>query len=112
MSDAHALKHWKTYDAVCTVTDFFTTESISLLQSRFLYYRVDFCTTESILVLQSRSWHYRVDFGITESNLVLQSRSWYYKIDFATTESILVKLDQNHQFVSEIDQNRQLSGRT
>ena len=52
MSDAHALKHWKTYDAVCIVTDFFTTESISLLQSRFLHYKVDFFTTEGVMTIE------------------------------------------------------------
>ena len=34
--------------------DLFTTESVSLLQSRFLYYRVDLFTTEPISLLQSR----------------------------------------------------------
>ena len=65
-------------------------ESISLLQDRFLYYRLNFFTTESISLLtesislaQSRFLYYRVDFFTTEPMVDL-----CYRVDCSTTESI------------------------
>ena len=94
MSDVHALKHWKTYDAVR-----FVLSSIFLPQSRFLcyrvdffYYRVDFFTTESFSLLQSRFpllrlqqsrlLYWRVIFFTTESVSLVQSRFLYYRMPF------------------------------
>ena len=42
-------------------------ESISLLQSRFLDYRIDFFITDPMNLLQNRFLYYRVDFFIKES---------------------------------------------
>ena len=100
----------------CRRIDFFTTESISLLQSRFLllqsrflYYRIVFFTTESVSLLQSRFLHYSVDFlsysvdSFTRESIsfttesislpqsrfpLLQSRFLYCRADFFITECL------------------------
>ena len=75
---------------ICFIIDLLTTEPISSLQNRFLYYRVDFFTTESIALLQSRLPYYRINFSTTESISLLQNRLLYSRIDFFTTEATSV----------------------
>ena len=94
-------RHTSAFSALHNAGTVFTTQSISLLQSRFLYYRLDFITTESTSLLtdaisfaQSRFLYYRVDFVFTEPISLLQSRSLlssrflYYRAPFVTTDSI------------------------
>ena len=70
--------------------DFCTTQSISVLHNRYLYYTIDFCTTQSISVLHNRFLYYTIDICTTQSISVLHNRSLYYTIDFCTTQSISV----------------------
>ena len=87
-----ALARWRSRREASSRTgadvDFFTTRSISLLQGRFLYYRVDFFTTGSISLLQGRFLYYSVDFFTAESISRLQGRFLYCRVDFVITGSI------------------------
>ena len=66
------------FDIQTNIIDICTTQSISVLHNRSLYYTIDFCTTQSISVLHNRFLYYTTDTGVTQSISVWHNRFLHY----------------------------------